>query len=264
MRKYFILYIGLILSYVTGCAPTLEQVESETLLPEIDIVQLKENSDEALKLAQETKLEFQSINSRLSDIDSRITILNEEVSSVSLAKIEEIENRLALLIEAYKDLHETVSALEVLPQVRVNKNKKPKASPTFSPTSPSGLLSSNEYDMYRKALDTFDQRNYDQARKMFSNVLKQFPDGKYSSNAHYWIGECFYALGDYASGIAAFNKVLAFSEGTKQDDAQMKLGMSYLLMGSNSKAQEEFTRLINRYPNSEYMPRAKRYLSNIQ
>ncbi|MFP4417158.1 MAG: tol-pal system protein YbgF [Chitinispirillaceae bacterium] len=261
-KKYSIPGIGIFL-FLVGCAPSLDQMENETLLPEIDIVQLKENSDEALKLSQETKLEFQTINSRLTDIDNRIVVLNEEVSSVSLAKIEEIENRLALLIEAYKDLYETVSALEVLPQVRVNK-KKTRPAPTFSPTSAAGLLSSNEYDLYRKALDTFDQRNYQKARKMFADVLKQYPEGKYSANSHYWVGECFYAMGDYASAIAAFNKVLEYARGTKKDDAQMKLGMSYLLMGNNSQAQKEFTNLVNRYPNSEYIPRAKRYLTNIQ
>ncbi|MFW6221887.1 MAG: hypothetical protein ACOC4C_05410, partial [Fibrobacterota bacterium] len=98
-KKYSIPGIGIFL-FLVGCAPSLDQMENETLLPEIDIVQLKENSDEALKLSQETKLEFQTINSRLTDIDNRIVVLNEEVSSVSLAKIEEIENRLALLIEA--------------------------------------------------------------------------------------------------------------------------------------------------------------------
>ncbi len=264
MPKYVVLFTGIFVWILTGCAPTLDQVESETLLPEIDIVRLKENSDEALKLAQETKLEFEAVNSRLSDMNNRIMVLNEEVSGVSLAKIEEIENRLSLLIEAYKDLHETVSALEVLPQVRVNKSRKPKPDPTFSPTGKSGLLSTNEYDLYSKALDTFDRRNYSLARKMFSDILKQYPDGKYASRAHYWIGECFYASGDYASAIAAFNKVIEYAQGTKKDDAQMKLGMSYLLMGNNSRAKEEFTTLVNRYPNSEYMRRAKRYLSNIQ
>ena len=37
----------------------MKQAEEKALLPEIDIVQLKENSDEALKLAQEAKLEVQ-------------------------------------------------------------------------------------------------------------------------------------------------------------------------------------------------------------
>ncbi len=165
-----------------GCAPNLEQLENEALLPEIDIVQLKENSDEALKLAQEAKLNVQVVNTRLTELDNQLVVLSEEVSAVSLAKIEEIENRLALLIEAYKDLHEQVSALEVLPQVRTNPKKK-KAPPTFSPSGASALLTSTEYSEYNNALDLFDSGEYKSAIKEFDALLKKYPHGKYAVTA---------------------------------------------------------------------------------
>jgi hypothetical protein len=47
-----VIYTGLLI----GCASSLNQAENETLLPEIDVVQVKEYSEEALKLAQEVKM----------------------------------------------------------------------------------------------------------------------------------------------------------------------------------------------------------------
>ncbi len=244
-----------------GCGASLNQLESETLLPEIDVVQVKEYSEEALKLAQEAKIDVQMMTTKLSDIDHRLIVLSEEVSSVSLAKIEELENRLSLLIEAFKDLHEQMAAIEILPQIRVGKRKK---SAVFSPSDAATLITSSEYDHYQSALRTFDKRTYNKSLEMFKDLIKKFPDGEYSDKAQYWIGECHYAKGDYANAIAAFNKVFDYKKTSKADDAQLKLGLSYLRMGKNGMAGDEFKRLINRYPGSEYAPRAEKYLAEIK
>ena len=107
---------------VIGCAASRQQLGNEALLPEIDVIQVKEHSDEALKLAQEAKLDVEVVTNKLTETDNRLILLSEEVSSVSIAKIEELENRLALLIEAYKDLQAQVTALEAMPRSRAKKS----------------------------------------------------------------------------------------------------------------------------------------------
>jgi tol-pal system protein YbgF len=243
-----------------GCSSSVKQLETQSLLPEIDIVQLKENSDEALKLAQEAKLDVQVVNTKLAELDNRVMILSEEVSSVSLAKIEEIENRLSLLIEAYKDLQEQMSTLQILPRVQ----STAKNAPTFSPSAASGILTSSEYEIYQNALKIFNDRNYPEARKNFLDMTNKFPDGVYASNAYYWIGECYYAEAKFAEGISAFTKVLEFPKTTKADDAQLKIGLSFLKMGNKAKAREALNTLVSRYPNSEFVTRAKEYIAGMK
>ena len=249
------------LGLLIGCASSIKQSEGETLLPEIDVVQVKEYSEEALKLAQEAKMDVQLVNTKLADIDNRLVVLSEEVANVSQARIEELENRLSLLIEAFKDLHEQMAAIEVLPQIRIKKKKKPAV---FKPSQAGSFITSSEYDQYQKALQTFDKRLYDQAQGLFSGILKKFPDGEYTDKAQYWIGECYYAKNDYAGAIASFNKVLKYKKTSKGDDAMLKIGMSYIRMGKNDKAIEQLKTLIDRYPASEYVPRAKKYLTEIR
>jgi tol-pal system protein YbgF len=248
---------------LAGCAASTKQVEEKALLPEIDIVQLKENSDEALKMAQEAKLQVQVVNSKLAEIDNRLVVLSDEVSSVSTAKIEEIENRLALLIEAFKDLQQQVAAVEFSP--RGGQAKKPDngSNATFSPTGAAALVTSNEYELYQTALRTFNDRSYDQAFKLFQDLLDKYPKSTYASNAHYWMGETFYAQNKFAEAIAEFDKVLGYGKSQKADDAQLKIGMSYLKMGKKAEAKESLNLLINRFPGSEYVPRAKKYLAEI-
>jgi tol-pal system protein YbgF len=247
-----------------GCASTRPQINNEALLPEIDVIQVKEHSDEALKLAQEAKLDVEVVTNKLTETDNKLIILGEEVSSVSIAKIEELENRLALLIEAYKDLQAQVTAIESMPRYAPAPVKKKKGPATFSPAAAAPLLGSTEYELYQSALRTFNSRAYGKAIELFTDVLKQYPDGEYAANARYWIGESYYAQGDFASGVAAFTHVFDVKNSSKADDAQFKIGLSYLKMGQPAMAREELKKLINRYPASEYIDRAKKYLGEIK
>lgn len=244
-----------------GCASTKQQTGGEALLPEIDVIQVKEHSDEALKLAQEAKLDVEVLTNKLTETDNRMILLSEEVSSVSIAKIEEIESRLSLLIEAYKDLEARVTALEAMPLRRPKKKAKPA---TFSPSSAKPLLGSNEYHLYMSGVRTYNSNVYDKAIAIFSDVLKQYPEGEYGDKARFWTGLCYYAMGDYASAVSSFTHVMDFKNSPKADDAQFKIGMSYLKMGQPAMAKEELKKLIDRYPSSEYIDQAKKYLAEIR
>jgi tol-pal system protein YbgF len=257
--------IGLVAASVLciGCAATRPPATgNEALLPEIDVVQVKEQSDEALKLAQEAKLDVEVVTNKLTETDNRIIQLSEEVSSVSIAKIEELENRLSLLVEAYKDLQSQVAAIEAMP-ARTPPKKAPQQA-TFSPSAAAPLLGSPEYELYQTGIRTFQNRVYDKSIEIFNEVIKQYPKGEYSDNARYWIGECYYALGDYASGVTSFTHVFDFPNSSKADDAQFKIGLSYLKMGQSGMAKEELRKLIDRFPASEYVERTKKYLAEIK
>jgi len=253
------------LLFASGCAGPAQQVETETLLPQIDVVQVKEDSDEALKIAQEAKLDVEALNTKITEIDNKIILLSEEISSVSIAKIEELENRMTLLIEAYKDLQAQINAIEVLPRVRVNKKKAKPQPPSFSPNSSVTLLNpSTEYEEYHAALRVFNARNYQKAIELFSAVYEKFPQGTYADNCVYWIGEANYSRGDFAAAVSWFKKVFSFPNTSKADDAQLKIGLSYLKLGQYGNAKAQLKHLVDRYPASEYVPRAKKYLADMK
>lgn len=255
------------LSLLIGCAGSMKQIQNEALLPEIDVIQVKENSDEALKLAQEAKLDVEVLSNKTTELDNKQIVLSEEISSVSAAKIEEIENRLSYLVEAFKDLQAQIKVLQAMPGYTPPKSVSRtarKSDPTFSPSSAADLVTSSEYEVYQTALRTFNNRQYDQAIKLFDDMLNQYPSGQYADNACYWKGECFYALGDFASAIVSFRKVSEFKNSPKADDAQLKIGLSFLKMGQQGPAVEELKKLVDRYPGSEYVTRAKKYLDEIK
>ncbi|MFQ5707557.1 MAG: tetratricopeptide repeat protein [bacterium] len=117
---------------------------------------------------------------------------------------------------------------------------------------------------YQSALDQFNARNYQAALSQFRQLLSMDSSTSLSDNCQYWIGECYYALGNYNQAIAEFEKVFSFPNSNKSDDAQLKLGISYLKLGDRKQAASEFERLLSNYPDSEYVDLAQRYLDRLR
>lgn len=60
---------------------------------------------------------------------------------------------------------------------------------------------------YGEGLELLDQKNYAAALETFTKFVKLNPGSKYVADAHYWIGECYYALGKYDDAFKAFGRV---------------------------------------------------------
>lgn len=116
---------------------------------------------------------------------------------------------------------------------------------------------------YKTALEQFFNHQYEEAAGGFRKILDEGKPADMMSNSQYWIGECEYGMHQYKAAITSFRKVFNYSSSTKYDDAQMMLGMSYLRLNNKARAKKEFKKLIEQYPESEFVPRAKRILSSV-
>jgi len=67
----------------------------------------------------------------------------------------------------------------------------------------------------------------------------------------------------YGKRIIEFTKVFSFNKSNKMDDAQLKLGLCHWKLGDQVKARQEFEQLISGYPNSEYVEKARQFLSKL-
>ena len=136
------------------------------------------------------------------------------------------------------------------------------AAPIVSiPASESQSLSYEE--AYRKALEKFNQRDYKKAITMFQALIERSMTNAVSDNCQYWIGECYYGLRDYQKAVIEFEKVFSFSNTNKDDDAQLKLGMSYIRLDQKENARRELTRLLSNYPDSEFTALARKLLEEL-
>ncbi len=262
-----ILAVGLFLLalLISGCATTQGPSRNDPILPEIDVIQVKQNSDEALKLSNENKLDLEMVSSKLTEMENRLLLMSEELANLSAAKLEEMENRLAILTEEFRIMEKEVMRLKASPTEGIGKkNAISTFTPNPKPDRSAPAPDQTESDLYKKASDLYYARQYDKAVAAFEEVMARYPSGSYSDNCSYWIGECHFALGNFAKAIAAFQKVFTYTNSEKGDDAQLKLGYSYLRLGDRKQAAEEFQKVLSLYPDSEYVGRARAELSKLR
>lgn len=116
---------------------------------------------------------------------------------------------------------------------------------------------------YDFARGRFESRDYQGGISEFERLLGESQNWQLADNCQYWIGECHYGLRDYSRAIAEFEKVFSFQADDKYDDATLMIGLCYFRLGQNDRARNEFEELINRFPGSEYIRTAEKYLARI-
>jgi len=224
--------------------------EQPTAQKQDDLITLLE-VDEGKKTtptAQSTPTTGQVEDQRLVHLQSQVDELQKEIKRKDM-EIADLKTQLAMKDEALQKQSYTTPT-------------DYSYSASTSRERSTVAMSGDEYvDNYQAALDLFHQHQYQEATNQFEQLLASNSSHSYADNAQYWIGECYYALGKYNEAIMAFEKVMSFPQSNKNDYALFKLGQCYSKLGDSESAKREFQQLIDTYPESELVPRARRYLS---
>ena len=115
------------------------------------------------------------------------------------------------------------------------------------------LPRSEQHPQYRKALG------------MFRDIVKDYPNGEFTANAFYWIGEMHLALGEHEDARAAFAQVdLLYDDHPKVPDALYKLGEVYNVLGDVERSREYMNRVIRDHPGSTAEGLARKYLAELR
>lgn len=124
----------------------------------------------------------------------------------------------------------------------------PKAADS-SDTSAADVTTSSsantESALYKAAFGQLKKRKVDEAIKGFNEQLKQYPNGAYAANAHYWLGEIYLLQDKLPQAREWFTKLLnGFPNNRKQSDAKFKLAKVYHLQGDKKKSQSLLNEVV--------------------
>ncbi len=119
-------------------------------------------------------------------------------------------------------------------------------------------------DRYQEALQTYRSRQYPLAVQKFEALIASNAKHSLADNCQYWIGEAYYDQGNYTQAIVAFEKVFTYPGSNKDDSAQLKVGLCYVKLNDKPKAKDELQKLVNNYPNSEFIGIAKRFIAQLE
>lgn len=185
-------------------------------------------------------------SSQLTEMFYQIQVLQQEVMELR-GKVQEQEHHLKQLkqqrLDDYVDLDRRLGNATSSVASRNSSFKSPSQAPVNTDSPEAEVVTSNaspseEIASYREAIDlVLKKKDYDKAATSFSNHLLEFPGGRYSGNAQYWLGEIYLQKNDLDGAKSWFSDLLSSSPNhTKALDAKFKLGKVYNLLGEKDKA----------------------------
>ncbi|RMF85282.1 MAG: tol-pal system protein YbgF, partial [Nitrospirae bacterium] len=125
------------------------------------------------------------------------------------------------------------------------------------------------YEAALKEIRSGDRRKGVAAMEAFA---KAHPHTALTDNAFFWIGQGYYALGDYRNAILNFdNLLIRFPDSDKAPGALLKEGLSFLALAKEGKGGATFDdarlalqQVVHDYPGTREAKLAKEALAKIE
>ncbi len=132
---------------------------------------------------------------------------------------------------------------------------------TSTDTSAVGTAQPDEMKNYKAAMNlVLREQKYDEAIKALNKHLEDYPRGRFSANAQYWLGEVHLQKKELEQARQWFSRVLGeYPEHTKVPDAQYKLGIVYHKLGDETSAKKLLEKVAQSNANAARL--AREYLN---
>lgn len=154
-----------------------------------------------------------------------------------------------------------VSAKTTTAVVSKAASSSPKAV-AAPPPEPPLSADAQEKATYDAAYSLVTAKAYTDAIEAFTSYLSIYPQGKFSANANYWLGELNASQQAYPEAMKYLQVVVdKYPESNKVPDALLKLGIINKRLGNDEKAQTWFNQLLKQYPTSNSAKSAKEYMN---
>ena len=125
--------------------------------------------------------------------------------------------------------------------------------------------SGDERAAYNVAFDALKGGNYADAAQLFLSFLELYPNGTYTPNAMYWLGESYYVTQNYQLAGQQFRGLLdRYPTHDKAAGALLKLGLAEYGLGKVDEAERTLAAVIAKYPGSDVARTADDRLQSIQ
>lgn len=223
---------------------------------QMDLQNLTGRFEETKYFAQKTFGETKEIRDtyqrRLEELEKRVEVLNknfenwEKKAAAPEKQSEEIKKEEKTVSEQPKGEEKVLPAQEAKVEAVT---EKPPATPE---------------EAYKRAYDQFNKGDIGNAKEGLKKFLATYPKSRLAENAHYWLGECYFAEKKYEEAILEFDEVIKkYPKGNKVPDALYRQGLAFLEMKDTINAKLILREVIKRFPKSDQANRARKKLQEI-
>jgi tol-pal system protein YbgF len=220
----------------------------------------------------ELKSEVQSLRGQVEELQQHL----EQQKQASKTQYLDLDSRLARL----EGGDAPVNAAPATPAVPVPSTPA-AVSPTSSTAAPAASQepppkvygdsaaftgrAEDERGAYNQAFDALKAGRYADASRAFQAFLEAYPNGVFTPNALYWLGESYYVTQNYALALEQFQTLLnRYPTHDKAAGALLKVGLCQYGLRQIDAAQVTLSKVVSRYPGTEAARSADDRLRAIQ
>jgi len=215
-----------------------------------DVTEIREQLQQIRGLIDGLRKDLAAVSAKTGRRDEDEKSLRDKMDNLTF-KINFIENFLA------------IGKKDDAAEAGVEKAGKPAVVTT--PKETAGKGKTDKESLYAAAYELFKDAKYEKSREGFEHFLKLYPESEFSSNAQFWIGECYYFEKKYEKAIVEYEKVTKnFPEGNKVPYALLKQGLAFLKLGDKASARLLLQQVIKDYPNTSQARIARAKLIEIK
>lgn len=234
-------------SYGIGSAPAAPVLQGESPASPVG-GNSGANPGQLLMQVQQLQQEVMRLNGLIEEQAHELSTLKAQ----SLERYIDLDRRLGLLaggtVEPATDAAAGLSA--TAPSVET---AAPTSSPAAVPSPPAAQAQPGEAQAYQAAYALVRSQQFNQAVTAFQKFLQDFPAGRFTPNAHYWLGELYLVTSppDPEAARQSFMLLLdMYPQDSKVPDALFKLGRIHYTKGNRERAREFLDRVINEFGSS--------------
>jgi tol-pal system protein YbgF len=203
----------------------------------------------------------------LTELLEQLDVLNARIAKLEAAASETPARvvEVAAPPSAVADPSPIVAATQSRPQPHPAPVTAPSSSGSRMPSATSSIAAAELADAYRAAMMLYGRGRIAESRAAFQKVFDAEPTGELADNALFWIGETWFAAGNYTEATRYYRKVTTdFADQNKAPDALFKIAVAHEKSGDLALARQTLQELIRTYPYSSSADSAKRELERIK
>jgi len=225
------------------------------------------NAEVKAEVKHEAKSETKDAKTATTSATSDLTKATKSAGTTTVAKPPDsaLAKELIPAATASKELAEIKKEVpaEIKPTSESTVNAKLETAPKYAETPPVHSDETEE-QQYQKLMKLVDEGHEQQAVGGFEEFLQRYPQSKNADNAQYWLGESYYATGNYNGAIKAFNSLLVtYPQSPKYPHALLKIAFSHHELKEFVKARELLQRVHNDYVGTAASRLAERRLKKM-
>lgn len=205
---------------------------------------------------EQKEFELETMRSRQTklyeDTDERITALEERGGGGGLDDLDDLDD---ISLSELEESLDTSAPVEIA-----------SVSGTTAAQNTTGSQSDGQREKlaYQDAYDLLILGRNREAITGFQEFLTEFPNGAYTDNAHYWLGEANYVERRFGTAIDSFDIVIfQFPSSRKVPDARLRKGFALFELQRYPEARDELEIVEREYQGRSIAALARRRLDQM-